>query len=144
MKIAITCNNNEVFQHFGHTPEFAIFEIDKTQVISKEILNTGDSGHGALATLLADQQIELLICGNIGPGAINALKSANIQVIGGANGNVDDVAAAFANNTLTVRANFHCNHHHNESHSCSSHSSEGHSCGSHDGNSNHSCSTCKH
>ena len=53
-----------------------IFEIDKTQVISKEILSTGDSGHGALATLLADKQIELLICGNIGPGAINAIKNA--------------------------------------------------------------------
>lgn len=133
MKIAITCNNNEVFGHFGHTPEFAIFEIVDNKVISKEILNTGDSGHGALATLLADKQIELLICGNIGPGAINALKNANIQVIGGADGNVDDVANAYANNTLKVRENFHCNHHHNEHHSCSSHN-----------HGSHSCSTCKH
>ena len=133
MKIAITCNNNEVFQHFGHTPEFAIFEIEENKVISKTILNCGDSGHGALATLLSNEQIELLICGNIGPGAINALKNANIKVIGGANGNVDEVAAAFANDTLKVRENFHCNHHHNSNHTCSSHSEE-----------NHSCGTCKH
>ena len=133
MKIAITCNNNEVFQHFGHTPEFAIFEIEENKVISKTILDCGTSGHGALATLLSDEKIELLICGNIGPGAINALKNANIKVIGGANGNVEEVATAFANNNLKVRENFHCNHHHNSNHTCSSHSGE-----------NHSCGTCKH
>ena len=120
MKIAVTCENNQVFQHFGHTPEFAVYEIDAGNIVSEKILSSGDSGHGALATLLAGEKIDVLICGGIGGGAINALANAGIQVVGGAEGNVREVAEAFANGTLQVRADFHCNHHHHgEGHTCS-------------------------
>lgn len=123
MKIAITCENEQVFQHFGHTPQFAVFEISDNKIISDSRMATGDSGHGALAGLLAAENIEVLICGGIGAGAVNALQSANIRVIGGADGNVRQVAEEFAAGTLKVRANFHCNHHHNhdEEHDCASH-----------------------
>ena len=53
MKIAVTCENHQVFQHFGHTPEFAIFETADGKVASEKIISTGNSGHGALAALLA-------------------------------------------------------------------------------------------
>ena len=112
MKIAITCENDTVFQHFGHTPGFAVFEIQDSRITAESRISSGDSGHGALATLLAAENIELLICGGIGGGAINALANAGIQVIGGAEGNVREVAEAFAGNTLKVRSDFHCNHHH--------------------------------
>ena len=130
MKIAVTCENNEVFQHFGHTPGFAVFEADNGKIISQKLISSGDSGHGALAAILADEKIDLLICGGIGGGAINALANAGIQVVGGAQGNVQEVVNAFLAGTLTVRENFHCNHHHH---------GEGHDCGS------HSCGgTCSH
>ena len=122
MKIAITCENNQVFQHFGHTPGFALFEIADGRIVSEKMLSSGSSGHGALATLLALEQVETLICGGIGGGAINALGNAGIKVIGGAAGNVREVAEAFAAGTLQVRADFHCNHHHH---------GEGHTCGEH-------------
>ena len=122
MKIAITCENNQVFQHFGHTPGFALFEITDGQIVNEKMLSSGSSGHGALATLLAFEQVDTLICGGIGGGAINALGNAGIKVIGGASGNVREVAAAFASGTLQVRADFHCNHHHH---------GEGHTCGEH-------------
>ena len=122
MKIAITCENNQVFQHFGHTPGFALFEIVDGRIVSEKMLSSGSSGHGALATLLALEQVETLICGGIGGGAINALGNAGIKVIGGAAGNVREVAEAFAAGTLQVRADFHCNHHHH---------GEGHTCGEH-------------
>lgn len=122
MKIAITCENNQVFQHFGHTPGFALFEIADGRIVSEKMLPSGSSGHGALATLLALEQVETLICGGIGGGAINALGNAGIKVIGGAAGNVREVAEAFAAGTLQVRADFHCNHHHH---------GEGHTCGEH-------------
>lgn len=122
MKIAITCENNQVFQHFGHTPGFAIFEITDGKIVNEKMLSSGSSGHGALATLLALEQVDTLICGGIGGGAINALGNAGIKVIGGASGNVREVAEAFASGTLQVRANFHCNHHHH---------GEGHTCGEH-------------
>lgn len=130
MKVAITCAENEVFQHFGHTPGFAVFEITEGKVVSRKDLSSGDSGHGALALLLQEEGIQLLICGGIGGGAINALASAGIQVVGGAEGDVDEVAKAFAEGNLKVRSNFHCNHHHD---------GEGHTCGNHSCGSNHTC-----
>ena len=133
-KIAVTCENNEVFQHFGHTPEFAVFEVEPGKILSESRISSGESGHGALATLLADEQIELLICGGIGGGAINALAQNGIEVIGGAEGNVREVVEALLAGNLKVRENFHCNHHHDhgEGHNCGSHDhGEGHNCGSH-------------
>ena len=66
MKIAVACENNQVFQHFGHTPEFAVFTVENKNVVSREILSCGDTGHGALAGLLRQGGIDLLICGGIG------------------------------------------------------------------------------
>ena len=127
MKIAITCSNGEVFQHFGHTPEFAIYEIDGKSVISSAILPSGESGHGALADLLAAEQVQILICGGIGAGAIQALQQHNIKVVGGAEGKVDEVAQAYAAGKLHTRIDFHCNHHHD-----------------HDHGGEHTCGSCKH
>ena len=127
MKIAVTCSDNSVFQHFGHTPEFAVFEIEGERIASEKRLSCGDSGHGALASLLTDEKIEVLVCGGIGPGAVNALAKAGIEVIGGAEGNVRSVVEALLAGTLEVRTDYHCNHHHG-SHSgddCKSHSCGG-------------------
>lgn len=130
MKIAITCENGQVFQHFGHTPGFVIFEITDGKITGRKELSSGNSGHGALASLLAIEQISLLICGGIGGGAINALDNAGIKVIGGAAGDVDRVAEDYLNGNLKLRSDFHCNHHHHdEGSSCGSHNCGSHSCG---------------
>jgi predicted Fe-Mo cluster-binding NifX family protein len=131
MKIAVTCENHQVFQHFGHTPEFAVFETADGKIVSEKILSCGDSGHGALAALLAGEKVDVLICGGIGGGAINALRLAFILVVGGAEGDVREVAEAFLNNSLKLRENFRCSHHHHgEGHDCGEHSCGEHSCGS--------------
>ncbi|MBR7128115.1 MAG: dinitrogenase iron-molybdenum cofactor biosynthesis protein [Lentisphaeria bacterium] len=131
MKIAVTCENHQVFQHFGHTPEFAIFEIEDGKIIDEKIISSGEEGHGALAQVLANEAVDTLICGGIGGGAINALAQANIQVIGGAEGDVREVIEALINGTLEVRSDFHCNHHHDheEGHSCGGHTCGHGSCG---------------
>lgn len=128
MKIAVTCENGQVFQHFGHTPGFAIFEVEDKKIVSEKLLSSGEFGHGALAGLLAEENIDVLICGGIGGGAINALGNAGIQVIGGAEGDVKAVVEALLNESLQVRENFHCNHHHH---------GEGHTCGNHGCGSGH-------
>ena len=130
MKIAITCEDNMVFQHFGHTPGFLICEIADKTVVSEKYLVAGESGHGALAGLLAAEQVEVLICGGIGGGAIAALQQANIKVVGGAEGCASEAAAAYAAGKLHTRLNFHCNHHHDhgDGHDCGSHSCGGGSC----------------
>ncbi|MEG1980617.1 MAG: NifB/NifX family molybdenum-iron cluster-binding protein, partial [Victivallaceae bacterium] len=112
MKFAVTCEDGMVFQHFGHTPEFAVFTVENNQIVNKDILSCGESGHGALAGLLQQDGIELLICGGIGGGAQMALAEAGIKLIGGASGLVDEVAANFMADKLQVNPDFHCNHHH--------------------------------
>lgn len=124
MKIAVTCEKGEVFQHFGHTPEFAVFETnaDGKTVVGESLIECGDTGHGALAGLLTENGIDILICGGIGGGAVNALAQAGIQVVGGAEGAVRAAAEAFLTGALKGRSDFLCAHHqHGEGHTCSEH-----------------------
>ena len=135
MKIAVTYDNGEVFQHFGRTENFKVYEIEDNQVVSSEIIGSNGVGHGALAGLLAEEDIEVLICGGIGGGAQNALAEAGITLVAGATGNTDEVVESYLKGEL-VSTGANCNHHdHEEGHSCGDHG-----CGGHDGG--HTCGGC--
>ena len=120
MKIAVTYENGQVFQHFGHTETFKIYDIEDGKVVASEVIGSNGSGHGALAGLLAQQDIKVLICGGLGDGAKNALTEAGIEVFSGAQGNADAAVDAYLKGEL-VSAGVNCDHHHDESHDCSSH-----------------------
>ena len=120
MRIAVTYENGEVFQHFGHTEEFKIYEVEDGQVISSEIISSNGSGHGALASLLGDRKIDVLICGGIGGGAQAALAERGIELCSGATGNADEAVAAYLRGEL-VSSGVNCDHHHDEDHSCGDH-----------------------
>ena len=128
MKIAVTYDNGNVFQHFGKTENFKVYEVEDDKVVSSEVIGSNGTGHGALAGLLAEQGINVLICGGIGEGAQTALTEAGIEMVAGAQGNTDDVVEAYLKGEL-VSTGANCDHqHHEEGHSCGSHE-EGHSCG---------------
>ena len=144
MKIAVTYDNGNVFQHFGHTENFKIYTVENKDIISSEVVPTAGSGHGALAGFLAAHEVDVVICGGIGGGAKMALMQAGIQLKGGVSGNTDDAVAAYLSGRLLFNPNVTCNHH-GEGHTCGSHDhGEGHSCGSH--GHGHSCGggTCGH
>ena len=69
MRIAVTYENGEVFQHFGHTERFKVYDIEDGKIKVSSVVNTNGSGHGALAGLLKNGGIDVLICGGIGGGA---------------------------------------------------------------------------
>ena len=52
MKIAVTYENGQVFQHFGHTAQFKIYEAQEGRVLPSQVVDTNGSGHGALAAFL--------------------------------------------------------------------------------------------
>ncbi|MBQ8585657.1 MAG: dinitrogenase iron-molybdenum cofactor biosynthesis protein [Butyricicoccus sp.] len=133
MKIAVTYENGRVFQHFGHTANFKIYEIEGGAVKSAMVFPTNGSGHGALAGFLKNLGVDTLICGGIGGGARAALDEAGIKLFPGVQGGADESVAALLNNTLIFNPNTVCNHHHDheEGHDCGSHSCGSHSCGSH-------------
>ena len=127
MKIAVTYENGEVFQHFGHTEQFKLYEVSGGKLLHTQVMDTNGSGHGALAGLLAQLGVDTLICGGIGGGAQAALAEANIRLIGGVQGNADEAVQAFLNGTLAFDPNVHGTHQeHGEGHSCGSHGCSGH------------------
>lgn len=127
MKIAVTYDNGEIFQHFGKTESFKIYEVEDSKVLSGEVISSNGTGHGALAGLLAEQGVNVLICGGIGGGAQAALTEAGIELCAGAQGNTDLAVEAYLKGELES-SGANCDHHHEEGHSCGSHE-EGHSCG---------------
>ena len=129
MKIAVTYDNGTVFQHFGRTEFFKVYEVEDGKILSSEVIGSNGTGHGALAGLLADRGIDVLICGGIGGGAQSALAEAGVELCAGTQGDVDQAVEAYLNGEL-VSSGANCDHHHGEEHSCGDHE-EGHGCGGH-------------
>lgn len=132
MRIAVTYENGQIFQHFGHTAQFKIYDVQDGKILSARVVDTQGSGHGALAGVLAALQVDALICGGIGGGARMALDEAGIRLYGGVSGSADEAALALAEGRLTFDPDAHCDHHdhHGEGHDCGHHSCGGH-CGGH-------------
>ncbi len=131
MKIAVTYENGEVFQHFGHTEYFKVYEVENGQVVKEEVVDTNGSGHGALAGVLQQLGVKTLICGGIGGGARNALGAAGITIYGGVSGSADEAVAALLTDRLNFDPNAKCDHHdhqHEEGHTCGDHGCKSHSC----------------
>lgn len=122
MKIAVTYENGQIFQHFGHTSQFKIYNVENGAVTSSEVVDTLGSGHGALAGFLKMNGVDTLICGGIGGGAKTALSEAGIKLYGGCSGNCDMAVSQLLNGTLNFNPDIMCSHHSHE---------KGHSCGEH-------------
>ena len=132
MRIAVTYENGEIFQHFGHTEQFKFYDIEEGKVVSSQVIDTNGSGHGALAGLLSADKVDVLICGGIGGGAQMALAEAGIKLYGGVSGSADEAVAALLAGKLEFNPDVHCDHHDHE------HGEGGHQCGDH-GCGSHTC-----
>ena len=131
MKIAVTYENGNVYGHFGHTAAFKVYEAENGKVLSSQVVDTNGSGHGALAGLLAQEDVDVLICGGIGGGARYALMEAGIAIFGGVTGDADEAVELFLNNALNFDPNARCSHHdhqHGQGHTCGSHGCGSHNC----------------
>ena len=122
MKVAVTYENGEVFPHFGRTPQFKIYEIESGEVKTSQVIDTGETGHGALAGFLRERGVEVMICGGIGGGAIMAMAECGIKVYAGASGDADEVIKSYIEGTLAEIGEATCDHHEHEGHG-------GHGCG---------------
>ena len=132
MRIAVTYDNGQIFQHFGHTEQFKLYDVENGKIVKEDIIFTMGSGHGALAGFLKMNMVDTLICGGIGGGAQTALAQAGIKLFGGVSGNADDAVKALLNGALAFNPDVKCSHHDHD------HSENGHTCGNH-GCGNHTC-----
>lgn len=126
MRIAVTFENGEIFQHFGHTEQFKIYDVADGQITGEQVVDTNGSGHGALSGFLNGMEVDTLICGGIGQGAKVALAEAGIELYGGVSGSADDAVRAFLAGNLDYDPDTQCSHHehgHQEGH-CQGHCGE--------------------
>ena len=131
MRIAATYENGLIFQHFGHTAQFKVYEVSEGKVISSQVVDTMGQRHGALAGVLNVLNVDALICGGIGMGAQNALRAAGIKFYAGVSGSADAAVEALLSGALDYDPNAVCSHHgegHHHDHDCGSHA---HNCGHH-------------
>ncbi len=107
----LTYENGEIFQHFGHTEQFKLFDVEGGKIVNEQVVYTNGSGHGALAGFLQAVKADVLICGGIGMGAQMALADAGIKLYAGVQGSADDAAKALAEGNLEYDPDAHCDHH---------------------------------
>ena len=132
MRIAVTYEAGQIFQHFGHTESFKLYDVQDGRVVDSKVVDTNGTGHGALAVLLAESNVDMLICGGIGGGAQVALAQAGIKLFGGVSGDADAAVEAFLKDELAYNPDVKCNHHgeeHEHHGNCGGHHG---GCGGHD------------
>ena len=115
MRVAVTYENGEIFQHFGRTQTFKLYDIDGGQVVSTQVVDTQGSGHGALAGFLKGNDVDVLLCGGIGGGAQSALAAQGIELFGGLSGLADDAVSCLLAGILEKSTMPVCGHHHGHS-----------------------------
>ena len=126
-KIAATYENGQIFQHFGHTAQFKLYQVEDGKVVSSQVVDTNGSGHGALAGFLLGQGVNALICGGIGGGAQVALAQAGITLYAGVSGDADQAVEALLAGTLAYSDHANCDHHdHADGEACGDHGCGGH------------------
>lgn len=131
MRIAVTYENGQIFQHFGHAQEFKVYDVEEGKIVAAEVVNTDGQGHGALAGVLNALHADVLICGGIGGGAQAALAAAGIRLFGGVSGDADEAVKALLAGNLTYNPNVQCNHHgehHHHGGECGNHGCGEHHC----------------
>ena len=132
MRIAVTYENGMIFQHFGHTENFKIYDVQDGTIVDSKVISSNGQGHGALAVLLSESNVDVLICGGIGPGAQMALAQAGIKLCAGVYGDADVAVKAFLKDGLNFTSNPTCDHHgqgHEHHGNCGSGGCGSHSCG---------------
>ena len=80
MRIAVTYDNGNVWQHFGKTENFKFYDVENGEIVSSEVINTNGQGHGALADFLSGHKAEIVICGGVGAPMISRLEAAGIKI----------------------------------------------------------------
>ena len=112
MRIAVPFDNGQIFPHFGKSECFKIYDTTSVFVLKSELVETAETAHAhsSLAAFLTEKDVQVVICGGIGEGAIAALAEAGIQALTGAQGEADEIEKACLKNEIKLNTQSTCGH----------------------------------
>ncbi len=115
MKIAVASEGTTVTGHFGHCQNFNIFEAEEDRIT--EIYSVLNPGHkpGFLPNFLNEMNVNVIISGGMGQGAIEIFNEKGIDVVTGAEGTAEAAAKNYILGTLKSTGSVcHDHQHHDE------------------------------
>lgn len=116
MKIAVTYENGQIFQHFGRTQQFKVYDVEDGKVISSRVIGNDGLSHGALGEILMREKVDVFICGGIGAGARDMIASSGIDLVPGVSGDADEAVGLYLAGKLEFDPEAACHNHAN--HTC--------------------------
>jgi len=115
MRIAIASDNGKVTGHFGHCEGFIVFDEEGGNIVKEEFIQNPGHKPGFLPKFLAERNIDVIISGGMGGGAVNLFNENGIEVILGASGDSRNAAEAYLRGELKSSESVcheHRHHHH--------------------------------
>ena len=100
MRIAIPVKNENIYQHFGMASTFKVYDVEEKRVVNTFLIESAGTCHGAKVGPLVDNQVDCVICGGIGEGAVGQLSGAGIFLIAGVSGDADEAVEAALSHSL--------------------------------------------
>jgi predicted Fe-Mo cluster-binding NifX family protein len=102
LRIAVACENGKVSAHFGHCPEYKLYDVLDGKVGASSTLANPGHQPGVLPGYLASHGVNCIIAGGMGPRAVQLFEQNNIEVVLGAKGNVDEVVSKYLDGSLKL------------------------------------------
>ncbi len=119
MKIAVSCNGNQIWAHFGHCENFMVYDVENGVITAENSIANPGHRPGFLPNFLADMGAEVIISGGMGGGAVDIFNERGVEVVLGAVGDAKTAVAAYLAGDLKSTGSV-CNHHEHAD-SCGNH-----------------------
>ena len=66
MKIALPHQNGSIFMSFGRAGQFIVYDVEGNEIVSSKLVFAHGQNAKGLAALLAEHDVELLLCNQAG------------------------------------------------------------------------------
>ena len=112
MRIAVACEGKTITGHFGHCENFLYFDIENDKVVSTQSVPNPGHRPGFLPKFLNDNNVNVIVSGGMGGGAVDLFNQYGIEVIIGACGNAENAVDDYLNGKLQSTGSICHEHNH--------------------------------
>jgi predicted Fe-Mo cluster-binding NifX family protein len=109
MKIGVAREGDMVSAHFGQCQGFVIFTVEDEKIVAREEIQNPGHAPGVLPQLMADNNVDVVLAGGMGPKAVDNFCMHGIEVYIGVSGEIDQAVRDFIDGTLEQGSNV-CHH----------------------------------